>query len=110
MEAIQSGRQLMRFASPRQEQCRDTLLRIPGASRTSTIQIESRRCTIDELEGHCSLFGLPIVDQHRRIRQRLQRSSLNGKSALFQRLLLRSVQANSGESPVDVQHQSLNRT
>jgi hypothetical protein len=75
MEAVNSGRELIRFASSRQDNYRDTLLRIPGASRI--VHVDCRPCTMEELESHCSLFALPVVDQNRWIHQRLQSSSLN---------------------------------
>jgi hypothetical protein len=75
MDTVQNGRELLRLASPSQDSHRDELVRIRQANRT--IHVDSRPCTAEELAAHSSLFALPVVDQNRWTRNRLQTSTLS---------------------------------
>jgi hypothetical protein len=75
MEVIQNGRELLRLASPRQNHCRDNLVRVRQANRI--VYVDSRPCYPEELAAHCSLFILPAADQNRWTHFRLQTHSLS---------------------------------
>ena len=75
MDTIQNGRELLRFASPRQEHHRDTLVRIAKVNKT--VHVDCRPCHSEELNSQCSLFALPAIDQNRWTHIRLQTSALN---------------------------------
>ena len=75
MEVVRNGRELLRRASPHQNHCCDSLVRIRQANRT--VHVDSRPCCPEELAAHCSLFALPAADQNRWTHIRLQTQTLS---------------------------------